>query len=245
MAGGTRCGGLRARCVQACGRGGLRDRCVPGEEWGGCRGRGGADTPRERAGARYQAMIDATLARRIKLVGLDVDGVLTDAGVYIGQIEGQRVEFKRFDIQDGLGVMLLRRAGIAVAIVSGRHSDATTLRARELNVDELVQDNDARKLPAFEAILTRRALDWDACAFVGDDLADLPVLKRVALPVAVANAVPDVHALARYVTRAMGGQGAVREVAEVILRARGDWDALVADYLKERGDAGQRVIGSR
>ena len=190
-------------------------------------------------------MIDATLARRIKLVGLDVDGVLTDAGVYIGQIEGQRVEFKRFDIQDGLGVMLLRRAGIAVAIVSGRHSDATTLRARELNVDELVQDNDARKLPAFEAILNRRALDWDACAFVGDDLADLPVLKRVALPVAVANAVPDVHALARYVTRAVGGQGAVREVAEVILRARGDWDALVADYLKERGDAGQRVIGSR
>ena len=190
-------------------------------------------------------MIDATLARRIKLVGLDVDGVLTDAGVYIGQIEGQRVEFKRFNIQDGLGMMLLRRAGVAVAVVSGRFSDATTLRATELHVDELVQDKDANKLRALESILSRRALDWDACAFVGDDLADLPVLRRVALPIAVANAVPDVLPLARFVTRAAGGQGAVREVAEVILRARGDWDVLVADYLKERGDAGQRVIGSR
>jgi len=190
-------------------------------------------------------MIDATLAKRIRLVGLDVDGVLTDAGVYIGQVQGERVEFKRFDIQDGLGMMLLRRAGIAVAVVSGRVSDATTLRARELNVDELVQDNDARKLPALESILKRRGLDWNTCAFVGDDLADLPVLKRVGLPIAVANAVPEVHALARYVTRAAGGQGAVREVAEVILRARGVWDELVADYLKERGDAEPHVIGSR
>ena len=183
-------------------------------------------------------MIDATLARRIRLVGLDVDGVLTDGGVYIGQIQGERVEFKRFDIQDGLGVMLLRRAGIAVALVSGRHSEATTQRAKAMGVDELVQDSATKKLPAFEAILSRRSLDWDAIAFVGDDLADLPLLKRVALPVAVANAVPEVHALARYVTRAGGGQGAVREVAEVILRARGVWDELLEEYEP-------RALGSR
>lgn len=190
-------------------------------------------------------MIDATLARKIRLVGLDVDGVLTDGGVYIGRIQGERVEFKRFDIQDGLGVMLLRRAGIAVAMVSGRHSEATTLRAQELGVDELVQDSAARKLPAFEAILERRSIDWSECAFVGDDLADVPLLKRVALPVAVANAVPEAHALARYVTRAGGGQGAVREAAEVILRARGVWESLIGDYLKERGDAEPRALGSR
>ena len=190
-------------------------------------------------------MIDATLARKIRLVGLDVDGVLTDGGVYVGQVQGQRVEFKRFDIQDGLGVKLLRQGGIAVAIVSGRHSEATTLRAQEIGVDELVQDGAARKLPAFEAILSRRSLSWEDCAFVGDDIADLPLLRRVALPVAVANAVPEAHALARYVTRAGGGQGAVREVAEVILRARGVWEELLADYLKERGDAEPRAYGSR
>jgi 3-deoxy-D-manno-octulosonate 8-phosphate phosphatase (KDO 8-P phosphatase) len=190
-------------------------------------------------------MIDATLARKIRLVGLDVDGVLTDGGVYVGLVQGQRVEFKRFDIQDGLGVKLLRQAGIAVALVSGRHSEATTLRAQEIGVDELVQDGTARKLPAFEAILARRQVSWDVCAFVGDDLADLPLLRRVALPVAVANAVPEAHALARYVTRASGGQGAVREVAEVILRARGVWEDLLAEYLKERGDAEPRAYGSR
>jgi 3-deoxy-D-manno-octulosonate 8-phosphate phosphatase (KDO 8-P phosphatase) len=190
-------------------------------------------------------MIDVKLAARIRLVGLDVDGVLTDAAVYIGAIAGQRVEFKRFDIQDGLGVKLLRQAGIAVALVSGRHSEATTLRAKEIGVDELVQDPDAKKLPAFAAILSRRNVQWDECAFVGDDIADLPLLRRVALPVAVANAVPEVHALARYVTRASGGQGAVRETAEVILRARGVWDELLAHYLRERGDAEHRATGSR
>jgi 3-deoxy-D-manno-octulosonate 8-phosphate phosphatase (KDO 8-P phosphatase) len=191
-------------------------------------------------------MIDATLARRIKLVGLDVDGVLTDAGVFVGLVQGQRVELKRFDIQDGLGVKLLRQAGLVVALVSGRQSEATTLRAREIGVDELVQDDAARKLPALEGILARRGLRLDECAFVGDDLADLPVLRRVALPVAVANAVPDVQAVAAYVTRAAGGQGAVREVAEVLLRARGQWEALRDEYVRARAEAepNPRALGS-
>ena len=172
-------------------------------------------------------VIDAALARRLKLVGLDVDGVLTDNGVYIGMVGDHPVEFKRFHIQDGIGVRMLRSAGLTVVWVSGRESAATALRARELGVDELIQDPTARKLPAFEALLARRGLTWEDCAFVGDDLADLPLLTRVGLPIAAA----------RVVTSVPGGQGAVREVAELILQARGEWEGLLTKYFVERGDA--------
>ncbi|MGH7700229.1 MAG: KdsC family phosphatase [Gemmatimonadales bacterium] len=180
-------------------------------------------------------MLDPTLARRIRLVGLDVDGVLTDGGIYVGQLDNRPVELKRFDIQDGLGIKFLRQAGLAVVVVSARRSDATDLRARELKVDAVVQDK--RKLPAFETLLAQRGVGWDACAFVGDDLPDLPLLRRVAVPIAVANAVPEIKAAARVVTGARGGHAAVREVAELLLRARGEWDALLERYLQERGDA--------
>src|SRR6059036_2533478 len=126
-------------------------------------------------------MIDVSLARRLKLVGLDVDGVLTDNGVYLGMVGDHPVEFKRFHIQDGLGVRMLRTAGLLVVWLSGRESAATALRARELEVDEVIQDPTARKLPAFAAVLERRGLAWEECAFAGDDLADLPLLSRVAL----------------------------------------------------------------
>src|SRR6266567_3104843 len=160
------------------------------------RGVGGrlSRTEPERRPRPDRDMLDATLARRLKLVGFDVDGVLTDGGVYIGRTGDHAVEFKRFDVQDGLGIKLLRDAGIIVAVVSARTSDATELRARELKVDELVQDK--HKLPAFAGILERRGVQWDECAFVGDDLTDVPILTRVALPIAVANAVPEVHAVA-------------------------------------------------
>ena len=180
--------------------------------------------------------IASALAKRIKLVGLDVDGVLTDGGLYIGMIDGRSVELKRFHIQDGMGSVLLRAAGIAVALVSGRSSEATLIRARELEVDALIQDPDGRgrKLAPFEELLERRGLDWGDCAFVGDDLADIPLLRRVALPVAVANAVPDVRAAARVVTKVSGGQGAVREVAELLLKARGEWAGVLAQYFEQR-----------
>ena len=181
-------------------------------------------------------MLDQVLARRLKLVGFDVDGVLTDNGIYVGMVGDHPVEFKRFHIQDGLGVRMLRAAELAVVWLSGRESAATALRARELAVDELIQDPTARKLPAFEALLARRGLAWEECAFVGDDLADLPLLTRVGLPIAVANAVPEAKAAARLVTTVAGGEGAVREVAELILKARGEWQALVAKYFRERGD---------
>jgi 3-deoxy-D-manno-octulosonate 8-phosphate phosphatase (KDO 8-P phosphatase) len=190
-------------------------------------------------------VLDADLARRLRLVGFDVDGVLTDGGVYLGRVGDHAVEVKRFDIQDGMAVKLLRAAGLTVVVVSGRVSEATTLRAREIGVDEVVQDDAAAKLPAFEAILARRGIRFEECAFAGDDLADLPLLRRVALPIAVANAVADVKALAHYVTNAAGGHGAAREIAEAILKARGDWDGLVRQYLEERGDAARHGARSR
>jgi 3-deoxy-D-manno-octulosonate 8-phosphate phosphatase (KDO 8-P phosphatase) len=179
-------------------------------------------------------VLKAALARRLKLVGFDVDGVLTDGGIYVGKSADQPVELKRFHIQDGLGVKFLRQAGLAVVLASARRSEATELRARELKVDEVVQDN--HKLAAFATILARRGVAWEECAFVGDDLPDLPILRRVGLPIAVQNAVAEVKAAVRLVTEAAGGQAAVREVAETILKARGVWDELVQQYLLERGD---------
>src|SRR2546425_12598237 len=172
-------------------------------------------------------MIDAVLARRLKLVGFDVDGVLTDNGISLGLVADHPVELKRFHIPDGLGIRMLRSAGLSVLWVSGRESAATALRARELAVDELIQDPTARKLPAFEALLERRGLAWEECAFAGDDLADLPLLTRVGLPIAVANGVAEAKAAARLGPTLSGGQGAVREVAELILKARGEWQGLL------------------
>ena len=178
-------------------------------------------------------MLDPEVAGRVRLLGLDVDGVLTDNGVFIGPVAGAGVELKRFDIQDGLGLMLLRIAEIPVVWLSGRTSEATTLRARELRVEELLQVPGPRKLEAFAKVLEARGIGWDEAAFVGDDLADLRVMRRVGLPIAVANAVAEVKAVARYVTRATGGHGAVREVVEEILRARGQWQDILERYFTE------------
>lgn len=181
-------------------------------------------------------MIDPELARKIRLVGLDVDGVLTDGTVYMGVVAGETCEFKKFDIQDGIGIKLMQDAGIRVVLLSGRQSPATLARARDLGIADVIQDDSARKLPAFETLLGRLGIEFAEAAFVGDDLPDLPVLRRVALPVAVPNAAEPVKDLARYITLARGGFGAVREFAEALLRARGEWEALVERYLRERGE---------
>ena len=163
-----------------------------------------------------------------------MDGVLTDNAIWVGPVAGERVELKRFDIQDGLGLGLLRSTSVQVAWVSGRLSEATALRARELRIPTVIQDAGARKVPAIEALLAEKRLAWDEVAFVGDDLADLPVLRRVGLPIAVANAVAEVKAVAHWVSSAAGGYGAVREIVEALLRARGEWDQAVAGYLATR-----------
>jgi 3-deoxy-D-manno-octulosonate 8-phosphate phosphatase (KDO 8-P phosphatase) len=178
-------------------------------------------------------MIDAELARRIRVVGLDVDGVMTDNGIFVGPVGGEVVELKRFDIQDGLAHVLMREAGVPVVWVSGRPSEATSARARDLGVEEVLQVPGARKLEAFAALLERRGIGWEDAAFVGDDLADLKVLRRVGWPVAVANAVAEVKAAAAFVTRAAGGHGAVREVVEMLLKARGQWPDLVERHFTE------------
>ncbi|MGQ0813624.1 MAG: KdsC family phosphatase, partial [Gemmatimonadota bacterium] len=175
------------------------------------------------------AEISRDIALRIKLVIFDVDGVLTDNGVYIG--EG--VELKRFDIQDGLGIKLLAFAGLQVALVSGRRSSATTVRAADLGV-ECHQSDEGHKADAVRALMQKHGVEWNEIAWVGDDLPDLPAMQRVGLPVAVANSSEEVLACAAYVTSKDGGHGAVREFTETLLKARGQWRQLVAEYVAQR-----------
>ena len=178
--------------------------------------------------------IDPAKASRVRILALDVDGVLTDNGIWIGAVAGERVELKRFDIQDGLGMLLLRAAGIPVIWLTGRHSAATEMRAEELQVDELLQVPGPAKLEALGAVRERRGLAWEDVAYVGDDLADLQVMRRVGLPVAVANAVSEIRAVANYVTTTPGGHGAVREIVEALLKARGVWPEMLERYFTER-----------
>jgi 3-deoxy-D-manno-octulosonate 8-phosphate phosphatase (KDO 8-P phosphatase) len=178
----------------------------------------------------------AEQARRIRLVVLDVDGVLTDAAVYLGRLgDGTDVELKRFDIQDGIGIKLVQESGVPVAIVSGRFSDATVMRARELGIEECLQDSGAQKLQMMEGLMQRHGVAWDEVAMVGDDIPDLAVFVRVGLPVAVANAQPELTRAALWRTSAGGGRGAVREFCREFLRARGQWDAAVRRYVEARG----------
>jgi 3-deoxy-D-manno-octulosonate 8-phosphate phosphatase (KDO 8-P phosphatase) len=177
--------------------------------------------------------IDAARAARVRLVALDVDGVLTDNGIWVGPVAGERVELKRFHIQDGLGMRLLRTAGIPVLWLSGRQSAATALRAEELQVDEVLQVAGPEKLEALSRVLARRELGWDEVAYVGDDLADLQVMRRVGLPIAVANAVPEIRAVAAATTTASGGHGAVREIVDALLKARGVWSDMLERYFTE------------
>jgi 3-deoxy-D-manno-octulosonate 8-phosphate phosphatase (KDO 8-P phosphatase) len=166
-------------------------------------------------------------AARIKLFLCDVDGVLTDGSIFIG---GER-EFKRFNIRDGLGLVLARRAGLKVGWVSARPSPATKMRAKELKIDFVIQQGDKlSKTGAVEELLAREKLDWGEVCFVGDDVVDLGPLARAGLGIAVADARSEAKAAADFVTRAEGGRGAVRETVEMILQAQGKWEAIIAVY---------------
>ncbi len=173
-------------------------------------------------------------AKRVRFVGLDVDGVLTDGGIYLGDVGGTRHEVKRYDIQDGLGIKMMQRAGIVVAIITGRVSESVALRAAELGVDDLVQDVHARKLPALRRMLETRGISVEEAAFVGDDLPDLGVMRVVGLPVSVGNCTGEVFEISQVRLTRNGGRGAVREFAELLLKARGEWDALVEWYVASR-----------
>ncbi len=162
---------------------------------------------------------------RVKLFLCDVDGVLTNATVFIG--DGR--EFKEFHIRDGLGLRLLQRGGIKVGWISNRPSTATQQRADELKVDFLYQAKGS-KVDAVEAILKRAGLDWDDVCYMGDDVVDLGALKRAGVAIGVPSAIDEVKDLADYVTRAEGGQGAVREAVGLILKAQNKWQRLVLEY---------------
>ena len=188
--------------------------------------------------ARDAHVIAPEVARRIRFVGLDVDGVLTDGGIYLGSAANgdseQRIELKRYDIQDGLGIHFLRNAGIKVGIVTGRVSESVRLRAEELGVDDVSQDATAQKVGPFLEMLARHSIDKADAAFLGDDFPDLPVLQVVGLPVAVGNAITEVRAAAKLRLTKNGGFGAVREFAELLLKARGEWKSVSDAYVAER-----------
>lgn len=153
---------------------------------------------------------------KIKLLILDVDGVLTDNGVYIGS-DGN--EFKKFNIQDGFGIYLVHKAGVQVALLSGRFSKATDFRAQELKI-QYVYNGYTDKLKVYQELKERLSLQDEEIAFVGDDLPDIPVLENVGVPMTVANAQTEVKKVAEYVTKTPGGQGAVREIIDLILKAK-------------------------
>ena len=176
--------------------------------------------------------IPADVASCVELIVFDADGVLTDGGVYVGN-DGPEYAFQRFDVRDGVAVAMLRRAGLRLAIVSSRQSKAVRVRAADLGITDVHQVTPFAKVATVESMLARYGLDWSQVAFLADDLPDVALLERVGVAAAVGDAVPEVKCRAIWCGSARGGHGAVREFTEALLRARGEWDVLVNDYLKE------------
>ena len=171
-------------------------------------------------------------ALRIKLLLMDCDGVLTDGRIWLFE-NGE--EQKGFHTRDGLGIELWHRAGLKSGIISGRKSNAVERRARGLGMSFVVQGVED-KVQAFKETVAQAGVTNEEVAFIGDDLNDIPLLLRSGFAVAVADAAPEARERAHYVTKLNGGQGAVREVIELILKAQGRWDALTAGYTKTRID---------
>lgn len=165
-------------------------------------------------------------AKKVRLLILDVDGVLTDGRI---MIDDNGVESKSFNAKDGHGLRMLMRANIHVALLSGRDSDATRRRAKELGIS-IVYQNIHNKIEAYQEIMNESALNDHQVGYVGDDLVDLPILKRAGFAAVVADSVDEVKPFADYVTEREGGRGAVREVIELILKSQGKWEEVTARY---------------
>jgi 3-deoxy-D-manno-octulosonate 8-phosphate phosphatase (KDO 8-P phosphatase) len=166
-------------------------------------------------------------ASSIQAVIFDVDGVLTDGSLYLGD-DGQ--EYKAFNSRDGHGMVMLADGGVTLAIITGRSSEVVRIRMESLGIEHVLQGR-REKLPAYEELKQQLGVDDHQVAYVGDDVVDLPVMRRVGLAVAVADAHPLVLEHAHWRTRSPGGRGAAREVCELILRAQGKLDAMLAAYL--------------
>ncbi len=178
----------------------------------------------------------AAKAARIRLILLDVDGVLTDGKV---QIHGDGTESKNFDIKDGISLVWAQRVGITVGILSARASLSTAQRAAQLGIT-LVYQGVASKIDTYDQIVGDLCVDDGDVAYMGDDVVDLAVLERVGLSAAPADAVDEVRARVHWTSRRNGGDGAVRELIELILRARNLWDGVVASYLREASPVGRQ-----
>jgi 3-deoxy-D-manno-octulosonate 8-phosphate phosphatase (KDO 8-P phosphatase) len=170
--------------------------------------------------------IDARAAR-IKLLLMDCDGVLTDGRLWL-TADGD--EQKSFHARDGQGISLCHHAGLRTGVITGRTSSAVERRAQDLKISYVRQDA-KDKIKALDEILVEAGVSADECAYIGDDVADIPVMQRVALAVAVVDAVAETKQAAHYVTELEGGHGAVREVCDLILKAQGKWDKVMSRFL--------------
>ena len=170
----------------------------------------------------------SVIAKKIKLLILDVDGVLTDGSIILDN-EGN--EYKSFHVRDGHGIKMLISAGIHVAIITGRHSKVVERRAHELGIIEIFQKCFDKKA-AYRKLIEKYSLSEDEIAYVGDDIVDAPIMKIVGLPVTVADADEETKKYALLVTRNRGGRGAVREVTDFILKAKGLWEKMFNEYFK-------------
>lgn len=174
--------------------------------------------------------INKALASQIKLLILDVDGVLTDGSLFY---DNQGQEYKAFNSRDGHGLRMLQEAGVKVAILTGRQSELVQHRASNLNIPaELIFQGFRDKRPAFEALLQQTGLPAEQIAYIGDDVVDLPVMTQVGLAIAVADAHPFVKQQATWISNLPGGRGAVRETCEMLLEARGELQTILERYLQ-------------
>jgi 3-deoxy-D-manno-octulosonate 8-phosphate phosphatase (KDO 8-P phosphatase) len=185
---------------------------------------------RENCLPKSSARIPAALAKRakyIKVFLMDVDGTLTTGAVtLLSQPDGSALEIKTFDAHDGQGLSLAHTAGLRTGVITGRESAAMRRRARELNI-EFVYEKQAHKIAAFEEILKKTGVSESEVAYLGDDLPDLTVMRRVGLAVAVGDAAIEVKRAAHYITKAIGGKGAARETVELILKSKGIWEEMI------------------
>lgn len=184
----------------------------------------------ERTLAKGMIKINAGLkkrAKQIQVLLMDVDGTLTDGSVtLLSQPDGTALEIKSFDAHDGQGLTLAHTAGIRTGVITGRESPALLRRAHEMKM-EFIYQKQPTKIPALEEILQKSGVSEQAVAYVGDDLPDLPIMRRVGLAIAVGDAVLEAKLAAHYVTRAHAGKGAIREVVELILKSKGIWDEMI------------------
>jgi len=166
-------------------------------------------------------------AAQIKILLMDVDGTMTDGGVLLlSQADGTALEIKKFDAHDGQGLTLAHTAGLRTGCITGRESPALLRRAQEMKM-EFVYMKQPTKIPAYEEILSKAGVPDSAVAYVGDDLPDLTVMRRVGLAVAVGDAVPEVKKAAHYVTKSAAGHGAIRDAVELILKSKGIWEEMI------------------